>query len=243
MDNELLGTETPPATKVSLKKRLLLVALVLIVAAAIVASGWTLLQKGLLPTSLKLPSVSQNKDEKIVKAETENGSCKIKITTDKKEFTLETQVSEIYKECLQGLQITISPSGKYLAFEDASGGIDTMPKLYSLEKNTPITLGVWGTTQIFNFLFLADNRLLTLSGWRGIPDSQVLAIFNTEKIFADYPNSLDPNRYLKGEEAYTRRVDLPKQTKDYDSLSFDGDKVSVKDEAGQTLHEIDLSQL
>ncbi len=54
----------------------------------------------------------------------------------------------------------VSPSGRYVVFQDISGGIDSMLRVYSLEHNDTIQLDVFGTSDFTNLIQYSKNITL-----------------------------------------------------------------------------------
>lgn len=141
--------------------------------------------------------------------------------------------------CLENPNVKISSSGKYLAFEDVTGGIDSTVKIYSLELNKVTILYVLGTSTIFDFTFLDNDELAVLSGYPGIYDEQWLRVTNIKKLYGDYENNiLDwPEPYYPdyfsidlNDPSITKNLELTNYGVDYSSLKIQAESLIAQTE-------------
>ena len=180
-----------------------------------------------------LPTVTPTKQpstEKIISSEVTVEECKIKLSTTKGEVFLDTNFLKFNPQtkCYQFVLNRVSPSGKYVVFQDISGGIDSMLRVYSLEHNETIQLDVFGTSDIFDISFLPDDKLITLYGYRRIYKEQYLKVFDLSGLFAAYPSNIDKQyKYFTNLSQYSKNITLPDIGKDYFSLSVSGGKLKI----------------
>jgi hypothetical protein len=168
--------------------------------------------------------------EKIISSEVTVSDCKIKINTTKGEILLTTEYSQFYpeKKCYQFLLNKVSPSGKYVAFQDISGGLDSALRIYSLEYNENIQLDVLGTSSIFDISFLPDDKLISLSGYKGIYNEQSLSVYDIPGLFTKYPSNIDKQyKYFTSLNIYNKIIALPNIGKDYSSLAVSGSVLKI----------------
>jgi len=179
-----------------------------------------------LPTSAPKKQLTS---EKIISSEVTVEECKIKLNTTKGEVFLDTNFLKFNPQtkCYQLLN-RVSPSGKYVVFQDISGGVDSMLKVYSLEHNDTIQLDVFGTSQIFDIAFLPDDRLIALYGYKGIYKEQYLKIFDLPGLFSAYPLNIDKQyKCFTNLIQYSKEITLPDIGKDYSSLSVVDGKLRI----------------
>lgn len=175
----------------------------------------------------------EQEEDLIISSEAMVDDCRIRITTDKKIFFLDTNADQRtfpeYKNCKDFLINKLSPSGKFSVFQDQiKGEIILETKIYSLEKNKIFQLDVNGTSEIFDMLFLADDKLIVLYGVAGAYNDQYLKIYDLTGIFKNYLKSvnkeedgfIDINQYLK-------KIILPNIGKDYVGLSITEDELII----------------
>lgn len=168
--------------------------------------------------------------EKIISSEVTVKGCKIKANTTKGEIFLDTNFLEFNPQtrCYQFVLNRVSPSGKYVVFQDISGGIDSMLRIYSLEHNDTIQLDVFGTSDIFDISFLPDDKLISLYGYKGIYKEQYLKVFDLSGLFIAYPSNIDKQyKYFTNLAQYSKNITLPDIGKDYFSLSVSGGKLKI----------------
>lgn len=165
--------------------------------------------------------------KKIISSEITVEGCKIKVTTTKGEFFLNTSFGPQTK-CYQFVQNQVSSSGKYVVFQDLSGGIDSMLRVYSIEYNDTIQLDVFGTSSIFYFSFLPDDKLVTLYGYKGIYKEQYLKVFDISGLFGSYPSNIDKQyKYFTNLNQYSKNITLPDIGKDYFDFSIADRKIKI----------------
>lgn len=188
--------------------------------------------------------------EKIIKVEQVPNQCKIKIITSEKELFSETNLYRSGVIC-QSFLTSISPSGQFLAYQDLSGGVDSMVGIYWVKENSNFVLGIYGTAQIFDFLFLPGDKLAVLYGYKGIYDQQYLVTYNVAGLFKTYPTGLHPSyKMFTNLDKYSKVINLPDLGNDYLRLTvFNNKKLRVHTDPednsvfGGTLREYDINKL
>jgi hypothetical protein len=126
-------------------------------------------------------------------------NCDIAITTSTGEKKIAGQLATSGSEqidCILNPKHQISTSGKYLIFEDVSGGVDLWIRVYSIEAEQINTLGVLGTSSLLDLEFLDNDQVALLAGYPDIPNEQNLVIYDLPKLYKDYPNNLDEYGYF-----------------------------------------------
>jgi len=185
------------------------------------------------PFANSSPTLTPTKEqttEKITSSEITVEACRIKVKTTKREIFLNTNFLEFNPQtkCYQFVLNRVSPSGKYVVYQDISGGIDSMLRVYSLEHNDTIQLDVFGTSDIFDISFLPDDKLIALYGYKGISKEQYLKVFDLSGLFAAYPSNIDKQyKYFTDLTQYSKNITLPDIGKDYFSLSVSSDKINI----------------
>lgn len=175
-----------------------------------------------IQNSPNLESTKQLTTNRIHSSEVTVEGCMVKVNTTKGDIYLNTNYSEFYPQtkCYQFVLSKVSPSGKYVVFQDISGGIDSMLKVYSIEHNDTIQLDVFGTSNIFDLLFLQDDKLISLYGYRGNYKEQFLKIFDLPGMFTDYPSNVDKQfKYFTNLAQFSTSITLPDMGEDYLNLS------------------------
>lgn len=189
------------------------------------SGGVTPVQHLLSPTPIKQPGT-----EKIISSEVTVEGCKIKVNTTKDEVFLDTNFLEFNPQtkCHQFVLNRVSPSGKYVVFQDISGGVDSMLQVYSLEHDEVVQLDVFGTSDIFDISFLPDDKLIALYGYKGIYKEQYLKVFNLSGLFLAYPSNIDKQyKYFTNLAQNSKNITLPDIGKDYFSLLVSGGKLKI----------------
>lgn len=190
--------------------------------------------------------------EKIIASEVTLEGCKIKVTTNKREIFLNTSFLESNPQtkCYQFVLNPISPSGKYVAFQDISGGLDSQIRIYSLDHNKDISLDVLGSSTIKYVDFLPDDRLAVINGYFGYFGKewlgQWLRIYDTPNLFNKYPDNVDQQyNYFKLSDDSLVVVDLPDKGVDYTSFSVDGKTIKLfgPDNSASAIHSVNLDTL
>lgn len=214
-----------------------LVIIVAIVAAvsAIITMEYYETPSIVSPVATAVPKLTpaatnQLAPEKIISSEVIAENCKIKINTTKGEVFLETGYSEFSPQakCYQFLLNKTSPSGKYVVFQDISGGVDSLLKVYSLERNDTVQLAIYGTSNIFDISFLPDDSLVSLFGYKDIYAEQYLGVYDISGLFAAYPSGIDKQyKYFTNLNEYSKNTTLPDIGKNYFSLSASGGKLKI----------------
>jgi len=180
-----------------------------------------------LPTS---KPTKQSTTEKIISSEVTVEGCRIKVDTTKGKVFLNTNFLEFNPQtkCYQFVLNSVSPSGKYVVFQDIAGGGDSMLRVYSLEYNDVIQLDVFGTSDIFDISFLPDDRLIALYGHKGLYKEQYLKVFDLPGLFIAYPSDIDKQyKYFTNLVQYSKNITLPDVGKDYFSLLVSDGKLKI----------------
>lgn len=198
-------------------------------------------ESGRVQEAIKSPSV------KIISSEvTSDETCRVKATTTGGDIYLKPSFPKGTK-CYQFLLNQVSNSGKYLAYEDLSGGIDSMVKIYSADLNESFQLVVLGTSTILDMKFLPDDRLAVLSGYPGSYDEQFLNVYNIPVLFANLSKNIDPQyRYFINYDENGYHQKLPEVGQDYKSLVIQDGYLRIFSSQGvnsKPLRELKLSEL
>lgn len=183
-------------------------------------------------TTPQNPEVTAMEDE-IIESAVLGADCKIVITTNYNEIILNTSLSGEGAEqgCADrtGVYGDISNSGKYYAYDDISGGIDSTFKLYMLDYNKEVLLGSWGTSEIQYYAFLPDDILVSLSGYPDLYDEQYLSVFDVPKLKTEYYKNFDDKGTLKVSNlSYEVMVTLPNTGQTYRYIGYDEDTGYIK---------------
>ncbi|HAI62767.1 MAG: hypothetical protein UU64_C0003G0073 [candidate division WWE3 bacterium GW2011_GWF2_41_45] len=194
------------------------------------ANNWDFVKRTLvkvIPQTGSLLEITENTPSgKITSASFED--CKVSITDISGERYFIGKLStkaDSAKTCAKGSRFTISDSGKYLVFEDLSGGVDLWIRIYSIDKNIINTLAVWGTNNLLDIEFLSNDKLMLFSGHSDIPDEQQLKLFDVPGIYANYSLISDTNRLRT--DKYEGNLDVRNVSGDFFDVVEIGDKVSV----------------
>ena len=198
----------------------------------------------------------EQEEEMINSSEAVADSCEISITTDKRIFFLETDVDQRtlpeYKNCGDFLINEVSPSGKLVVFQDQIKGETILEtKVYSLEKEKVFQLDINGASEVFDMLFLSDDRAVVLYGVTGSYNNQYLKIYDLTGIFKNYSSNINKEQDgFIGISKYSKKITLPNVGKDYVGLSTTEEKLIIygpeKIDSGikrEVNKEIDLSDL
>lgn len=183
--------------------------------------------------------------EKIIASEVTVEGCKIKVTTNKREIFLDTSFleSDPQTKCYQFVLNQVSPSGKYMVFQDISGGIDSKASVYSIEHEDTLTLYVFGTSNIFDIAFLPDNSAVVLYGYKGNYNEQYLAIYNLPELFRSYPTNIDQYKYFTNLDQNSKRITLPDVGQDYAGMSVSDGKLRISGNGNIKLKEFNITDL
>jgi hypothetical protein len=204
------------------KKHLFLLLSSLVLLALLPTLILRILETRLLPPKkINLQTIQ----EKIISSEV-TYDCQIKVKTDKKEFFLPTNLDVEKIKCYQFVLSTVSPSGNFLAYEDISGGVDSMVWIYSLEEDARLQLDVLGTSAIKDILFDKDDRLIVLNGY---DEEMSFRVYDIPGLFKGYPGNVDTryNIFLDGDfMKYTKTHILPKGY-DFNRLKVDEDLLYI----------------
>ncbi|MBU4338735.1 hypothetical protein KKB43_05750 [Patescibacteria group bacterium] len=211
------------AVQISTFAGMAIIAAVVVIASTIAVIKYRETPRVVKPVTVVAPKLtSQPTTDKIISSEATVEGCKIKINTTKGDIFLNTEYSEFSPEtkCYQFLLNIVSPSGKYVVFQDISGGLDSALRIYSLEHNENIQLNVLGTSNIFDIVFLPDDKLISLSGYKGNFSEQFLSVYDISGLFISYPSNINKEfKYFTNLNSYERIITLPDTGKDYSSLS------------------------
>ncbi len=169
--------------------------------------------------------------------------CRVKVTAGEKVTFLKTGMMGIVTTCTVGAVGEISPSGYFLAYSDMSGGVDSVLKLYSAKHDEAFTLGVFGTSEIFDTLFLPNEKLAMLGGYPGLPAEQTLTLYDIPKIIQKIPGNLDEYHYIRLSAGDTKQLPLPKSTQDFDRFSLTTDTLQVLGKNSEVLAAFKLQDL
>lgn len=189
-----------------------------------------------IPSSLPLPKLG---NDEILSAD--QIGCDIFIETktgfSKKIATLQT-TQDSQKKCSQNIKIDISYSGKYLAFEDILGGIDSVLKLYSIDLDQTTILEVLGTSDIFDFVFTVNDKLALVSGYRDKFDEQWLNVYDINSLYSNYSQNLLSSEGLYEDyfdtTNFKEKLELENIGKNYIGLDIEGNTLVVYSENSTT---------
>ncbi len=166
-------------------------------------------------------------EEKIIASEATVDECRVKVTTTNKEFYLDTDIDPKVR-CYQYLLNEVSPSGKFVVFEDLSGGVDSILRVYWLAGDDTIRLDFFGTSKIFDIRFLPDDKLVVLYGYKGVYNEQYLKIFDLSGLFKNYPDNIHQQyKIFTDLSQHSKKIVLPPIGKDYFSLGVIGGKLKI----------------
>jgi hypothetical protein len=128
--------------------------------------------------------------------------------------------------CLESPRVKVSNFGDYFAFEDVSGGIDSMIRIYSSDLDKTTTLYVYGTSTIMDLVFLEGDVLAVLSGYPGTYDEQWLSVYDIAGLHANYEKTVNPEfDYFTEIEGYKKRLPLNNFGEDYTHLRISTEAV------------------
>ena len=116
--------------------------------------------------------------------------------------------------------VRISPDNKYVFFEDLSGGIDSMYRVYSVDKDFTATLTINGTSSIFDLEFTQDNFLGILYGFKDSYAEQSVAFYNLNALFASYPTNVNEYSQFTDISKHSKIIPLPNYSQNYVSIKF-----------------------
>ena len=194
------------------------------------ANNWDFVKKTLvkvIPQAGSLLEISENiPSGKITSASFEN--CKVSITdTSGERYFIGSVASDDIptKKCTKVPRFAISDSGKYMVFEDVSGGVDLWIRIYSIEKNKINTLAVWGTSSLLDIEFLANDKLMLFSGHAEISDEQGVGLFDIPAIYTNYSLISDTDSLRT--DKYEGTLDIRDVSGDFFDIVEIGNKVNV----------------
>lgn len=172
-------------------------------------------------------------------------NCKIIVTSGEKDYEVATGLAGgMNFKCKPSTIGKISPSGKYLAYEDMSGGIDSVLALFTVDYGRSVTLGVWGSSTIMDYTFLPDDKLIAINGYPDVFNEQWLSLFHLSKIFDNFSDNFNEEYYLMpSNPTYKSTIKLPNVGESHRKLSFSENMVQTKSENGKLLVQYDLDEL
>jgi hypothetical protein len=184
-------------------------------------------------------------DEKIISAHLDE-NCKITVTSSEKDYEVPTGLADgINFKCKPSTIGKVSPLGKFLAYEDISGGIDSVMALFTVDYGRSVILGVWGTSTILDYTFLPDDKLIAINGYPDIFNEQWLTLFDLPKIFSDFSNNFnDEYLYLMpSNPTYKSTIQLPNVGETHRKISFSDNMVQSKSNNKRLLVQYSLDEL
>lgn len=187
---------------------------------------------------------SQQTQEKMISSAV-TYDCQVEVKTNKREFSLPTNLSSGSFKCHQFFLSAVSPTGKFLAHQDLSGGVDSMVRIYSLKENDTLQLDVLGTSEIADMLFTKDDKLVVLNGYE---KEMSFRVYDIPGLFRGYPNNVDRryNLFMGSDFAkYTKTHILPTGY-DFNRLEVDDTFLYIYVPPGiseEPLQKIDLKNL
>jgi hypothetical protein len=197
------------------------------------------------PTITNPPiSKTSTSNEKIVTANL-GEDCKITVTSTEKKYEVSTGLAGgMDFKCTPSLIDKISSTGKFLAYEDMSGGVDSVMALFTIDYGKSVTLGVWGTSSIMDYIFLPDDRLVAINGYPDIFDEQWLTLFDLPKIFENFSSNFNEHLYLTPiNPTYESTIQLPNAGQTHSKLSFSNGLVQTKSKDGRLLVQYKIDDL
>lgn len=179
--------------------------------------------------------------------------CDYKITTNLKEISITPNYKSDLGDfldssrCYQFMRSEISPSNKYIVFDDVLGGVDSALRVHSLPNNDTYMLGVYGTGEVFDFVFLDDDRVAVLSGFEGYDNDEFntrsLVIYDLGAIFNDYPESVNLENNYMDTTGYITQLPIESNGTDYRNLMFIDGKLHVQGSAGSGAEPLDVFEI
>lgn len=164
--------------------------------------------------------------------------CEISVKTNRREFKLASNLYSDNSKCANSssFYVGVSPNGKFLAYEDLSGGVDPQVRLYSLDKTKRFMGDVvvtYGPSAYLNMLFLPNGKLALVSG-DSAEEKYSINIINVEGLYTVYPNNIDEeNYYFSGISDFSKIVAIDTKLKHPFKLGFS--KIDSSDAAEQSL--------
>lgn len=169
--------------------------------------------------------------------------CILRVETSVRERRIETNIGDLYPriDCFAPFVRALSLSGRYLAYRDISGGVDSTVEVYSADNSDTVRLDVLGTSGIFDMAFAPGERLLVLNGYEGIYDEQYLRIYQVGALFSKYPDNVKiDGRYFTDIKAHSETRSLPDKGEDYEEIKVTGKTVKLYGESGDLLKELEI---
>jgi hypothetical protein len=183
------------------------------------------------------PEIVAQPDEVILSA-VQNTDCNIDLTTNYKEVVLETEIDFVTDgECLFTNVGSISDSGKFFAYKDVSGGVDSMFVLYILDYDKTMTLGVLGTSYIMDWIFLEDDKLAVIHGYLDNFDQQSLVLYDTPMISMNFNKNVRYNsdHFVPDNISYLSTIRLPNTGETHWNIDVEGEYIQTFGETGVLL--------
>lgn len=122
----------------------------------------------------------------------------------------------------------LSESRQFAAIQTLSGGIDSQLKIYSAPQDVTIILDVYGTSTIFDFIFLPGDILAVMQGYPDIFDEQYFRIYDIAAIFEEYPATIDPQFQYLNDASKQKLVDLPDHIEAVNNFNLNGDSLEIR---------------
>ena len=198
------------------------------------------------PKITKSPIPKTSTSEEIIVSAYIDEDCKITITSSEKDYEVSTGLAGgMNFKCTPSAIGNISPSGKFLAYEDVDGGIDSDMALFTLDYGKRVTLGVWGTSTIMDYIFLPDDKFVAINGYPDIFNEQWLSLFDLPSIFSDFSNNFNDEYYylMPSNPTYKSTVRLPNVGRTHRKLSFSDNMIQTKSENERLLVQYELNEL
>lgn len=158
--------------------------------------------------------------------------CEAVIETTEGRVVIKTDY-ETPERCLQFMLASISDSNKYAALRDRSGGLDSRVQVYSVDANDNVGLDIYGTSEIYDLMFLTDDCLVVLNGYQMNHDELWLRIYDVAALFEDYPDNVKnlhtQYRFFarSNDPAFYKSINLPDIGESYDRLKRSGSFLEV----------------
>lgn len=203
------------------------------------------------PRGAPSPTKKEFRSERIISAAL-LPDCRIKVSTNFREFYIETSVFRLgtKRDCETKSVGSFSYSGKYLAFDSVSGGVDSEVRIFSLELERDVSLDVLGSSAISEVKFLLFDKLAVLNGYYGYFGKdylgQYLRVYDLPVLLKAYRPEKDGDLSSRLNEETLRTVSLPDVGRDYRKIEVSGPRFDVLDERGKrlkTFESRDLSEV
>lgn len=158
--------------------------------------------------------------------------CEAVIETTQGKAVIKTDY-EAPERCLRFMLVSISDSNKYAALRDRSGGLDSRVQVYSVDVNHNVGLDIYGTSEIYDLMFLTDDCLVVLNGYQMNHDELWLRIYDVAALFKDYPDNVEnfhtQYRFFARpkDPSFYKSIHLPDIGESYDRLKRSGNFLEV----------------